>query len=197
MITLSKNSQTLELVLSSQVTAYAVNWETGYSTKSEFFPSDGNQGLVTGTTAVTMIKSVPVQNSEKNYYRSVNYISVYNADTESATATIRINDSGTYITIASFILASLYSMHYEHGDGWTVYSNTGIRSTAASSSATTSWTPANLSNLWGWWKSDEGITTSPSNSVLQWENLTGSGVDLTQSVDSKKPRSMNSNNFMF
>lgn len=79
--------------------------------------------LLTAETETT-IADAPPEGSVKD----VNYISVYNADTVSCTATIAIDDNGTNRNLIRATLATLETLYYEDKRGW--YSSGTLATTA-------------------------------------------------------------------
>ena len=49
------------------------------------------------------------------------------------------------------------------------------------------WSPADLTDLAGWWKADAGAPTVDSDPVSSWQDQSGNGYHLTQATGSKQP----------
>ena len=74
---------------------------------------DAVHGATNNTTAVTLLAAPKV--GEK---RIIDSLSIQNADTASATVTVRLNDNGTTRSVEVNAVAAGVTLHYERGTGW-------------------------------------------------------------------------------
>lgn len=122
MIVLNTTVTSLELVLSGAVSANEAHWTVHYETTNSagFSTSAHADGVSNGTTDVVLV-SAP----EAGERRIVKSISIYNADTSSATVQIHYDNDGTERTIIKVALATLENLFYESGAGWQVLTTAG------------------------------------------------------------------------
>lgn len=57
----------------------------------------------------------------------------------------------------------------------------------AHAAAGSSWTPADLGNLWGWYDATVGVTDAGSGAVSQWADQSGNGHHFTQGTAGSRP----------
>lgn len=82
-----------------------------------------NQILTNGATAVTLL-AAPTQSVQQE----IQNITIYNADTASITATVRLNDGTNTWTLFKTTMVTLGTLVYEKEAGWVNYSAAGARS---------------------------------------------------------------------
>jgi hypothetical protein len=118
---LDNTTRTIEVVLAGAVTTNQLPIVATYgdSTSSDTtmlaVPS-----LTNSTTAVTVI-AAPAASTQ----RRVIGMSVYNADTASATVMVRYNDNGTIYPIIKIAVPSGYTLQYTLDGGWSLISASG------------------------------------------------------------------------
>jgi hypothetical protein len=122
-IVLNTTNTSLELVLSGAVTANELHYIVHYEIVSRQGESTYGQshGVSTGATDKTILAAPSVAGER----RIVRGISVYNADTASATVQIHYDDGGTERTIIKVTLATLENLFYESGSGWQALTTAG------------------------------------------------------------------------
>jgi hypothetical protein len=64
---------------------------------------------------------------QQSFIRNIEYISVYNADTITATVTIKIDDGGTETILVRAALATLEGLYYDNQSGWYALTSAGAR----------------------------------------------------------------------
>ena len=150
MITLNTVNRSLEYLLGGAVTANQLPFVVNYvnTTREGQEHQNSNNGISNNGTAVTVL-SAP-QAGDK---RSIQSFSVYNADSASATVTVRLNDNATMRNIVVVTLATGDTLIYTSASGWFVLTASGfIKSTS---------TAVNLDDL-----GDVVITSVATNSVF-------------------------------
>lgn len=63
----------------------------------------------------------------KDFTRNIEYVSLYNADSQSASVMMKIDISGSDTNILKVILASGESLHYDNKGGWYALTTAGAR----------------------------------------------------------------------
>lgn len=108
------NLQSLQAVLASAVATtqpvFCTYWADHTATA---FTPEPLTGTANGTTAVTIV-AAPASGTK----RQVKEVSLYNADSASVTATIRINDNGTNRTLRVVTLLPGETLQFVDGHGW-------------------------------------------------------------------------------
>ena len=101
MISLTSTTDKIQVILDSSVTTNQLNCLAIYrdTTTTGITPSR-NVTLTNDTTSVDLVNS-PSSSTQ----RLVEYISIYNSDTNGASITIRFSDNGTYYTLYKSILS--------------------------------------------------------------------------------------------
>ena len=125
MITLVSTAQKLQVVLagSSSSTGAQINASFYDENQEGVDTKQGSKQTVSNNTTDVDIVAAPAQ----NFVRNVEYISIYNADTITATVTVKIDDGGTETIIIKAALATLESMHYDNQGGWYALTAAGAR----------------------------------------------------------------------
>ncbi len=120
MIILDATTKSLEVVLGGAVATNQLPFTAGYTdmvASPAFVESDGQTN---GATAVTLV-AAPVANVQ----RTVNHLSLFNADTAAVTATIRLNNNGTLRKIFVATLASGDNLGYTPENQFQVHDSSG------------------------------------------------------------------------
>lgn len=121
MIVLATDTDRVDALLAGSVATNQLNCMTSHRdiTTTTFTPgrtvSDTNN-----TTAVDIVRA-----PESSVTRVVDFISIYNADTASATVTVRYNANGTTYTLSKVTLAAGEKLEYSEGVGFQVIATTG------------------------------------------------------------------------
>ncbi|RJQ24608.1 hypothetical protein C4577_07505 [Candidatus Parcubacteria bacterium] len=134
MINLDTTTKSLEIILSGTVAANALQWHVSYrrvgSTSLTCSPQS-TTGLISGATAISMVSGVG-----SNQVDEIESISVFNADTGLARATVQINTSGGVFPLARAPLQTGEALYYDgsatDGGGWYVVDASLARKTTAS-----------------------------------------------------------------
>jgi hypothetical protein len=162
MIYLTSHTQSIEVILAGSVTTNQLMW---YTSERDLDISCGptcipciteiaDDGVTNNTTPVTIVFPPNTNTPINTYTKEISYLSVYNNDTVTQTATIRINDGGVYRILQSVQLASGSVLIYNHESGWNTITIGG--STPSGGGTVTNFSAGNLSPL---------FTTSVANSA--------------------------------
>ena len=119
MIRLDLTTRKLEVVLGGAITTNQLQVTVSFITINKDGISWKGQttlNLTSSTTAVT-ICAAP---AEAGFVKEIDYISVYNADTVSATVTINIDESATDYLQVKQALRTTESLIYSKDRGWRV-----------------------------------------------------------------------------
>jgi hypothetical protein len=116
MLTLDTITRSLMVSLKVAVTTNQLHVTVSYAdhTNTTFVPK--TTLILTNNTADVVVMPAPPASTQ----RQMKYISVFNADTKSATVTIKIDDSGVKKTQVIATLAVGHSLVYNDHVGWTV-----------------------------------------------------------------------------
>ena len=121
MIILTNTTDKVQVKLGGAVTTNELKCYAAYrDTTTTSIEPKRNVSNTNGTTAVDLI-AAPASSTQ----RVVDYISVYNADTVSATVTIQFNDNGTLYNLCVVVLGVGEKVEYQEGKGFKVLSTTG------------------------------------------------------------------------
>ena len=101
-------------MLGGAVTTNQLEFVASYQDSTSAPPAT-NQGVSNNTTAVVLV-AAPASGAQ----RRLEYLSIYNADTVSATVTVRLNDNATLRTIVNLALPSGSSLIFVHDAGWSI-----------------------------------------------------------------------------
>jgi hypothetical protein len=122
MIVLDATNRSLEVVLSGAVTTnelpYTVSYVDVNQATFDAINPVGPPGQTNGATPVTMASAPAAGNS-----RQIKWLSVRNADTVNATATVQLNDGSTLRSIVVITLNPGDTLQYQ--EGWTVIDSSG------------------------------------------------------------------------
>jgi hypothetical protein len=166
MIILTGTTDKIQISLGSAVATTQLKCYASYrDTTSTTITPSRNVVLTTDTSAVDLIGS-PGASTQ----RVVDYISIYNADTASATVTVNFNDNGTLYNLAVIILGVNEKLEYQEGEGFKVISTTGAYRIASNPSGITEKTALSFVYM----SSDSGGPTSTS-----FVNITGLSFPVT------------------
>jgi hypothetical protein len=121
MLRLDTTTRKLQIVLSGAITTNQLPVMVMYSDRTSTEYSGAAQLSNTNSTTAVDICAAPAAST----VRDVDYLSVRNSDTVSATVTIRYNDNATIYLIVSAILAVGDQLVFTHGDGWRVVDASG------------------------------------------------------------------------
>lgn len=121
MITLANTTDKVQLQLGAAVTSNNVNCYTAYrdTTTTSIAPI----GFYTASNGASVVDIVPSPASSTQ--RLVEYISIFNNDTQPINALINYNDNGTSYTLCNVILQPSGRLEYSDKSGFKVLSNVG------------------------------------------------------------------------
>jgi len=121
MIVLDATTRKLEIVLAGAITTNQLEFVASYH-DSTLAPPATNHGVSNNTTAVTLV-AAPASGVQ----RTLDFLSIYNADTVSATVTVRLNDNATLRTIENVALPAGSSLIFVRDAGGTIVLDTILR----------------------------------------------------------------------
>lgn len=153
MLILDTVNKSIEIVLGAAVAATQLPVFATYAdhTSSAFTPISSDTQS-NSTTAVTIV-AAPAASTQ----RQVKSVSIFNADTASATVTVRLNNSATLRTIIKAALAVGEGLHYDDANGWFVLDVAGRRKVTPSETsgsngrAYTIFKPGTAPDTTGYW----------------------------------------------
>lgn len=118
---LDSTTRSLEVVLSGAITTTQPKCITAWSdiTASAYAPGE-TVASTNSTTAVTLV-AAPAASTQ----RKITTLNIFNADTVSATVTVRYNDNGTVYNLISIAVPSGYTLFWTDVEGWKVISGAG------------------------------------------------------------------------
>jgi hypothetical protein len=125
---LDATTRKLQVVLGGAVTTNELPVVVSYSDKTTLNYTGATQVANTSGATAVDICSAPAAST----IRDIDYVSVRNGDTASATVTIRFNDNATLYTIATATLAVGDQLLYVHGSGWAALNSAGALKNVAS-----------------------------------------------------------------
>lgn len=131
MLRLDATTRKLQVVLAGAVTTNQLPVVVSYSDKTTLDYTGATQVANTNGVTAVDICDAPAAST----IRDIDYVSVRNGDTASATVTIRFNDNATLYTIATATLAVGDHLTYVHGTGWTVFDSSGALKSANTTAA--------------------------------------------------------------
>jgi hypothetical protein len=121
MLILSTTTDKIQVVLSGNVTASQLRCYASYNDTTTTSIAPGrNATLTNNTTAVDLVAS-PSASTQ----RVISYLSVYNADTASATVTINVVSSSTSYSVFITTLSAGEKLEYQQGEGFRVLASDG------------------------------------------------------------------------
>lgn len=126
MLILTETTDNLQVVLGGAVTTNQLNCLTSWRdiTTTGFAPGR----TVTNTNSTTDVNLVPAPAASTQ--RVVDFVSVYNADTVTATVTVKFDANGTEYVLFKATLATTERIEYTDAKGWQVYNNLGAVKTS-------------------------------------------------------------------
>ena len=126
MIILTQTTDKIQVQLSGNITASQLHCYSAYrDTTTTSITPGRNVTLTNNTTAVDLVGS-PSASAQ----RSVEYMSVYNADTASATVSFYFNDNGTLYEIGVSTVLPGQKVEYQSGLGFKVLDQFGSEETS-------------------------------------------------------------------
>jgi hypothetical protein len=114
MIRLDTTTRTLQALLSGAITTNQLNVTTSYSDASSSSFTGATTVINTNNTTAVTLAAAP----SAGLVRTIDSVTVYNADTVAATVTVRFNDNGTVYPLVRTTLLTGETLGYTHGFGW-------------------------------------------------------------------------------
>ena len=111
---LDTTTRSVEVLLLAAITTnqleVTANWTDNTGTT---FAAGTTRVVTNSTTAVTAV-AAPAAST----WRKVMEVSIFNADTVTATATVRLNDSGAFSRYVQFVIPTGQTLQYTDASGW-------------------------------------------------------------------------------
>lgn len=122
MIILDATTKSLQVLLGVVVTTNELPIVAAFVdiTPTTYGPG-ASDGQTNGTTAVAAV-AAPAASTQ----RQLKFLTVFNADTVSATVTVRLNNNGTTRVLVAIALGVGSTLVYTDGEGFRVISNAGV-----------------------------------------------------------------------
>jgi hypothetical protein len=114
MIRLDNTNRSLQAVLAGTIATNQLNVTTSYADATTASFAGATTAINTNNTTAVTIAAAPAL----SVVRTIDSVTVFNADTVSATVTIRYNDNGTIYPIVRTTLLTGETLFYTHGSGW-------------------------------------------------------------------------------
>src|SRR5574341_21444 len=176
MLRLDSTVRKLQIVLGGAITTNQLPVVVCFSDKTTTAYTGGTTVSNTNSTTAVDIVAAPAAST----VRDIDSITVQNADTAAATATIRYNDNGTTYTLFKATLAVGDQVIYTHGQGWKVFDSSGNLKSSGSGSGT---------------GDVVGPASSTDNAIVRFDGATGklvqnSGVIVDDSNNVTVPGSV-------
>lgn len=121
MIVLDSINKSIQIILGGAVTTNELDYFASFiDVNPEQYVPISSDGVTNGGTAVTAIAAPTTK-----IQRQVKLITVFNADTVSATVTVRLNNNGTFRILVKIALAADSTLVYTDGEGFRVIDTAG------------------------------------------------------------------------
>jgi hypothetical protein len=129
MIRLDATTRKIQVVLAGAITTNQLPVTVCYADKTASSYPGSTTATVINTNSTTAVDIVAAPAAST--IRTIDYLSVFNADTAAATVTIRYNDNATLYTIVKVTLSVGDTLSYTHANGWRVIDANGNTKTAS------------------------------------------------------------------
>ena len=178
MIRLDNINRKLQISLSNVVTTSQLSVNVSYSDKTATDYIGSTQISTTNNTTSVDICIAPAASTT----RDIDFLSVYNADTVSATVNIIYNDNAVTSILHKVTLNPTDKLVFVHGSGWQTIDSTGNLKTSGSTGATGPSGPAGLVGATGagvvWMVEGEDGDIGPPGprGVIGPQGITGSSM---------------------
>ena len=117
---LDSTTRSIELVLAGTVTTTQLKVTSSWVDMTATATTPGATTASSNNTTAVTIVAAPAASTQ----RKVNSISIFNADTASATVTVRYNDNATIYPIVTFAVPTGQTLQYTDVNGWGLVSTT-------------------------------------------------------------------------
>lgn len=121
MIILSNTTDKIEISLSATVSNFPVYCVTSWRDRTSTTFEAGRTLATASNISDIDISGSPASSTQ----RLIDYMSIYNADINSNTITVKYDANGTKYILFTALLYQGYSLLYSEGDGWKVIDNGG------------------------------------------------------------------------
>ena len=118
---LDSTTRSIELVLAGAVTANPLKITTAFVEMTATATTPGATTASSNNTTAVTIVAAPAASTQ----RKVSSVTIFNADTTSATVTVRYNDNSTLYGIVTIAVPAGYTLFWTDVEGWKVISNAG------------------------------------------------------------------------
>ena len=190
MIRLDSTVRSLEVILAGAVTTNQLPVTASWADSSSAGYLGGAN--VTNTNSGTAVTAAAAPTSS-GVVRDIDFLNIYNADTVSATATVRINDNGTFYIQCKVALAVGDTLKYTHAKSWEVLNSSGQTKTgsgissigASTDNALVRWDGTGGTNIQnsGWTLTDADVLTAAGNVSLGANYISRAGTAAGFSLD--------------
>ncbi len=190
MIRLDSTVRSLEVILAGAVTTNQLPVTASWADSSSAGYLGGAN--VTNTNSGTAVTAAAAPTSS-GVVRDIDFLNIYNADTVSATATVRINDNGTFYIQCKVALAVGDTLKYTHAKSWEVLNSSGQTKTgsgissigASTDNALVRWDGTGGTNIQnsGWTLDDSNVLTAGSHIALGANSISRAGTAAGFSLD--------------
>lgn len=121
MIILSQTTDNLQVVLGATVTTNQLRCFSSWRDIDTTAYTAGRKVINTNNTTDVNIVDAPASSTQ----RVVDTVNIFNADTLSATVTVKFDDNGTEFTLWSGVLSAGERLEYSEGQGWRAFTSQG------------------------------------------------------------------------
>ena len=121
MIILSETTDNLQIVLAGAVTTNQLQCFTSWRDRTSTTFVAGRTVTNTNNTTDVNLAVAPASSTQ----RVIDFISIYNNDTQNATVTIKLDANGTEYILFKTVLATTEKIEYQEGRGFAVFASTG------------------------------------------------------------------------
>ncbi len=121
MIILDATTKTLEIDLAGAITTSQLPVVVSYADVTTTAYTPASTDMATNSTTAVTIVAAPAASTQ----RQVKLLTVYNADTATATVTVQLNNNGTLRPLVVVTLAVGSTLIYTDGEGWRVLTSAG------------------------------------------------------------------------
>lgn len=118
---LDTTTRSIELVLAGAVTTNPLKITTAWVDMTATTTTPGATTASSNNTTAVTIVAAPAASTQ----RKVSEITIFNADTVSATVTVRLNDNSTLYGIVTIAVPAGYTLFFTDVEGWKVISDGG------------------------------------------------------------------------
>lgn len=141
MIILTQTTDNLQVVLGGTVTTNQLKCFASWRDRTTTTFTPGRTVIDTNNTTDVNLVAAPAASTQ----RSVDFVSIYNNDTVSATVTVKFDANGTEYILVKVTLAATERLEYADGQGWRVLMANGSVKQSYSNEASV--VPANSLNV--------------------------------------------------